>query len=256
MITIDLSGKTALVTGSTGQLGRTLAKRLAQSGANVILNYHSNEQKAKELSDMLSAEYGVKTFPIRANIRDYASVCQMRDTLEQNFILPDIIVNCAVSQYHWVSVLEQPMEDYQDQFETTVLHNVAMVKAFVPHMQEKGWGRVIGINTECSMQCIPSQSAYVAGKRGMDGVYRVLAREIGKDGITVNQIAPGWTFSDRERENGDKDQNGNYAKNVPLRRRGTDEDIANALIFLASDLASFITGVYLPVCGGNVMPTI
>lgn len=256
MITIDLSGKTALVTGATGQLGRTLAKRLAQSGADVILCYHSNKQKADELAERLSAEHGVKVFPIQANIRDYQSVCQMHDALERDFFLPDIIVNCAVSQYHWVSVLEQPIEDYQDQFETTVLHNVAMIKAFVPHMQEKGWGRVIGINTECSMQCFPSQSAYVSGKRGMDGVYRVLAREIGKDGITVNQIAPGWTFSDRERENGNEDIGGKYASSVPLGHRGIDDDIANALIFLASDLASFITGIYLPVCGGNVMPAI
>lgn len=256
MITIDLSGKTALVTGATGQLGRTLSKRLAQSGADVILCYHSNEKKAMELSETLSAECGVRTFPVQANIRDYQSICQMRDKLEKEFALPDIIVNCAVSQYQWVSILEQPIEDYQDQFETTVLHNVAMIKAFVPHMQKKGWGRVIGINTECAMQCTPTQSAYAAGKRGMDAIYRVLAREIGKCGITVNQIAPGWTFSDYERENGSKDINNNYTSSVPLGHRGTDDDIANALIFLASDLASFISGVYLPVCGGNVMPAI
>jgi 3-oxoacyl-[acyl-carrier protein] reductase len=122
-------------------------------------------------------------------------------------------------------------------------------------MIARKWGRVVAINTECSMQCTPNQSAYVSGKRGMDGVLRVLAREVGEHNVTVNQVAPGWMISDRARETGTEYQEG-YAKNVPMKRRGDDQDIANAVAFLASDLADFITGVYLPVCGGNVMPGI
>jgi 3-oxoacyl-[acyl-carrier protein] reductase len=136
-----------------------------------------------------------------------------------------------------------------------VLHNVLMAQAFVPDMIQKGKGRVIGINTECAMQNFPSQSAYTAGKRGMDGVLRVLAKEVGAHQITVNQVAPGWTISDRDRERGSEVQEG-YSKSVPLARRGTDQEIANVVAFLASDLASYITGAYIPVCGGNVMPTI
>lgn len=256
MLQINLEGKKALVTGSTGQLGRVIARRLAECGADIILCYHSNVKKAEELKTELSAAYGVRTVAIQANIRDFQSICRMKDGLSSDFGLPDILINCAVSQYSWQTILEQDISDYQDQFETTVIHNVAMVKAFVPAMIEKGWGRVIGINTECAMQCVPSQSAYVAGKRGMDGIYRVLAREIGKFGITVNQVAPGWTYSDRERESGSSEAASAYVENVPLGKRGTDEDIANAVSFLASDLAQFISGVYLPVCGGNVMPTI
>ena len=105
------------------------------------------------------------------------------------------------------------------------------------------------------MQCFPSQSAYVAGKRGMDGVLRCLAREVGPHGITVNQVAPGWMVSDRERASGNE-RRPDYEASVPMRRRGSDADIANAVTFLASDLAAFITGVYLPVCGGHVMPAI
>ena len=104
------------------------------------------------------------------------------------------------------------------------------------------------------MQCFPGQSAYAAAKRGMDGVLRVLAKEAGPFGVTVNQVAPGWTISDRWRESPGDDRE--YAARVPLKRRGTDQEIANAVLFLASDLASYITGVYLPVCGGNEMPCI
>jgi 3-oxoacyl-[acyl-carrier protein] reductase len=101
------------------------------------------------------------------------------------------------------------------------------------------------------MQNFPNQSAYVSGKRGMDGVLRVLAKEIGEHQVTVNQVAPGWTISDRSRANADDDAN--YIEKVALRRRGTDQEIANVVAFLASDLASFVTGAYIPVCGGNVM---
>lgn len=105
------------------------------------------------------------------------------------------------------------------------------------------------------MQNFVTQSAYVSGKRGMDGVLRVLAKEVGEHGITVNQVAPGWTESDRMREM-EGDPQAGYAASVPLRRVGTDQEIANVVAFLASDLASFITGAYVPVCGGNVMPAI
>jgi len=122
-------------------------------------------------------------------------------------------------------------------------------------MIEKGKGRVVAISTECAMQNFPSPSAYVSGKRGMDGVLRVLAKEVGEHQITVNQVAPGWTISDNDRERG-SERNEEYDKNVPLKRRGTDQEIANVVAFLASDLASYITGVYIPVSGGTVLPGI
>jgi 3-oxoacyl-[acyl-carrier protein] reductase len=111
------------------------------------------------------------------------------------------------------------------------------------------------INTECAMQCHETQSAYVSGKRGMDGVLRALAREVGPHQITVNQVAPGWIRSVGQSQD-DQPEHQAYKAKVPLRRRGSEQDVANTVAFLASDLAGFITGAYIPVCGGNVMPTI
>jgi 3-oxoacyl-[acyl-carrier protein] reductase len=122
-------------------------------------------------------------------------------------------------------------------------------------MIEKQWGRVIAINTECAMQNFPNQSAYVSGKRGMDGVLRVLAKEIGAHQITVNQVAPGWMISENSPDD-DIDSSRAYKANIPLRRRGYDQDIANLVVFLASDLANYISGQYISVSGGNVMPAI
>ena len=255
MISIDLSGKTALITGATGQLGRVMAKTLAKAGADIILHYHKNEEKANALTEEIRA-LGVRCFAVSCDVGELNSVFAMRDQIAASFSMPDIIVDNAVVQYvPWTSVLEQNPADYESQFRSCVMQNVNMAKAFLPFMKERGYGRMIGINTECAMQNFPGQSAYVSGKRGMDGVMRVLAKEVGLFGITVNQVAPGWTISDRDRENHTEVQPQSDAL-IPLRRRGTDQEVANAVLFLASDLASYITGTYLPVCGGNVMPCI
>lgn len=260
MLSLDLSGKTALVTGATGDLGRVMVRTLAACGAHVVIHYHTNQVMAEKLLGEVQAIYtqqkrSAQTMIVSADITVDSSVAAMRDQVVKAMGAPDIVVNNAVIQYKWVSVLEQDLKDYESQFRSCVLHNVLMAKAFVPAMIAKKWGRVIAISTECAMQCAAGQSAYVSGKRGMDGVIRALAREVGMHNITVNQVAPGYTISDRDRAAGSQ-INEAYSKSVPLGHRGTDQDIANAVAFLASDLAAFITGAYIPVCGGNVMPTI
>ncbi len=254
MLTLDLTGKVALVTGATGQLGRVMARTLASCGADVALHCRSNREKAEALAEEVRA-MGVKAVVVQADVGNLAEVKEMAKVIENALGMPDITVANAVSQYKWTTILEQDSSDYEDQFRTCVLQSVHLAKAFVPSMQSKGWGRFIGINTECSMQNFPTQSAYVAGKRGMDGIYRILAKEVGASGITVNQVAPGWTISDRDREQGTEISD-SYSASVPLRRRGTDQEIANVVAFLASGLSSFITGAYVPVAGGNVMPSI
>lgn len=250
---IDLRGKTAVVTGASGELGRVITRTLADCGASIAIAYHSHEQKAEKLRQEVQAR-GVRVIAVKGDVTNETSVMIMRDTIEKELGSPDILVNNAVIQYEWVSVLQQAVADYESQFRSCVLQNVLMAKAFVPGMIRKKWGRIIAINTECAMQCTPFQSAYVSGKRGMDGVLRVLAREIGEHNITVNQVAPGWMISDKYRGGGEKQPG--YDEKIPLRHRGEDQDIANAVAFLASDLARFVSGVYLPVCGGNVMPCI
>lgn len=252
---IDLSGRVALVTGATGQLGRVMARTLAEAGADVAIHFRENKAKADALRSELE-NLGRRSATVQAEVASLESVMAMRDALIQELGPPDIVVACAVSQvWPWSTVIEEDVADYEDQFRSCVMQNVHLAKAFVPTMVGKGWGRYIGINTECSMQMDATQSAYVSGKRGMDGLLRVLAKEVGPNQVTVNQVAPGWTISDQDRKAGTEVNEG-YSANVPLKRRGTDQEVANVVSFLASDLASFITGAFVPVCGGNVMPTI
>ena len=252
MINIDLSNKIALVTGGTGELGRAMVRTLADCGADVAIHFHKASGKAAELQQELRAK-GRRACMVQADITQPADIQRMHGQIAAELGSPDIIVNSAVGQYQPTKVLEQSTEAYRNQFESCVLHNVLMAQAFVPAMMAKRWGRVIAISTEVVMLNHPNQSAYASGKRGMDGVLRVLAREIGEHNITVNQVAPGWCVSENRPAHGRPDT---YLSTVPLKRWGTDQDTANVVAFLASDLAGFITGLFVPVCGGNVMPCI
>ena len=258
---IDLTNKTAVVTGATGELGRTMTYSLAKCGANVAICYYNKKDFAEELKNKIEKEHHVRAITVFADVTSMDSIMAMKKEVLQCLGTTDIIINNAVVQIgEWTSVLEQAPKDYETQFNSCVMHNVYMAKAFVPDMIKQNYGRVIGINTECAMQNFITQSAYVSGKRGMDGVLRVLARELGQYNITVNQVAPGWIISDGccnpDGSENNTNQDFPYIERVPMKRRGTDTEIANAVCFLASDLAGFITGVYLPVSGGNVMPCI
>jgi len=252
-VTIDLKGKCALITGATGQLGRTMARTLAASGADVVLHYLKNADMAQTLATEIES-MGRCALVVQADITKEESVKNMQEVIAKKaeFAHINIVVNNAVVQYEWTSILNQPLENFSSQFESCTMQSVLTAKAFLPAMLEKGQGRFIGVNTECQALCNANSGAYAAAKRGMDGLYRVLAKEVGVGGVTVNQVSPGWTISDRDREKG-TEISPEYSAKIPLNRRGTDQEIANVVLFLASDLSSYVTGVNIPVCGGAVM---
>ncbi len=249
---LDLRGQRALVTGASGELGRAMARSLATAGASLALHYFRGAERAQVLADELSAS-GVEVVTVGGDVTAFEQVKSMRAELASRWGEPSIVVANAVIQYEWLSVLEQPLADFASQHASTTMQLVHLAKVFAPAMLSAKWGRFVVINTECAVQCAPSQGAYATAKRGLDGLCRVLARELGPSGITVNQVAPGWTIGDASRREGTERQP-DYEAGVPLRRRGTDQDVANAVTFLASQRAAFITGAFLPVCGGNVMP--
>ena len=251
---ISLKGKKALVTGGSGGIGRVIVKTLAECGADVAIHYHSDRDNAEKLARELRSA-GRKSEIFRADVTDESSVNAMRDEIAASFGMPDILIANAVIQYDRKPLLEQDIKAYYSQFESCVMQMVYLSKAFIPYMQKQHYGRIAVINTECSIAAEPSFSAYVAAKKGLDGLVRVLVKEVGPDNITVNQIAPGWTITDKEREKGIEDT-AFYDAQVPLRHRGCEQDIANMTAFLVSDLASFVSGAFIPVTGGRVMTAI
>ena len=257
MLTIDLRGQTALITGASGMLGRVIARVFAECGANLILHYYRGAEQAEALAGELRAKTGRRILTVQADVTDAESVQKMRSKIEGSAVgMPDLLIHNAVIQYEWKSILDQPLTDFASQYDSCVMQTVHMTKAFVPHMIQKGQGgRIVVINTECAALCEENCGAYSAAKRGLDGLVRVLAKELGPHQITVNQVAPGWTITENDRRSHSEIQP-EYDKTVPLKRRGTDMEIAQMCAFLASPLASFTTGAYIPVSGGRVMPGI
>ena len=158
---IDLTNKTAVVTGATGELGRTMIRSLAKCGANVAICYNSKKEFAAELRNEIEKQYRVRAIAVFADVTNLVSIMAMKNEVFQRLGVTHIIVNNAVIKVNeWTSVLEQAPEDYESQFTSSVMHNVYMAKAFVPDMITQKYGRVIGLNTECSMQNFITQSAY------------------------------------------------------------------------------------------------
>lgn len=257
MLTIDLRGHLAVITGASGMLGRVMARTFADCGADLVLHYYSNKQETDMLAVELRRNTGRRVITVQADITKAEDVQRMKQEITAAKIgTPDILIHNAVIQYEWKPILDQPLADFDTQYQSCIMQTVHMAKTFVPDMIAKGnGGRIVVINTECAALAEANCGAYTAAKRGLDGLVRVLAKELGPHDITVNEVAPGWTITEKDRRLHTEVQP-DYDKTVPLGRRGTDKEIAQMCAFLASPLASYTTGAYIPVSGGRVMPAI
>ncbi len=256
MLTIDLRGHLAVITGASGMLGRVIARTFADCGADLVLHYFHGKDEAEALAGELRRKTGRRVMTVQADITSAEDVQRMKQEITGRIGVPDILVHNAVIQYDRKPVIEQDLTAFDSQYQSCVMQTVHMTQAFVPDIIAKGnGGRIVVINTECAAMAEETWGAYTAAKRGLDGLVRVLAKELGPHQITVNQVAPGWTITEADRRNHTESQP-DYEKTVPLGRRGTDLEIAQMCAFLASPIASFTTGAYIPVSGGRVMPAI
>jgi 3-oxoacyl-[acyl-carrier protein] reductase len=249
---IDLSGRVALVTGAAGELGRPIARTLAACGAKVAIHYYTSRDVAEQLCREMSSDQG-QACTVSGDIAELNDVLAMRQLIEDKLGPVDIVINNAVTWFEERPVINQSADQFDRVFRSSVLQAWATARVFSPRMIERRWGRFISLGSEVASQALVDRAPYTAAKCAMDGMLRSLARELGEHGITVNLVAPGWIISDKDRRWRNEVQP-SYERGVPLRRRGYDQDVANMIAFLASDLASFVTGVRVPVCGGNVMP--
>ena len=256
---INLKNQISLVTGATGKIGGSIALQLAKSGSDVVIHYKSNSDRAEELKRLIES-HGRNAICLSADLTKKNQVIILKERISKELGNPRIIIANAVSQvFPWKPMLEEDPEKYENQFRSCLMQSVYLAQIFLPSISDGKGGRFIAISTECVMQNFPGQSAYVSGKRALDGALRSLAREVGPKLITVNQVAPGWMKSDLEIKNDTNEFNlreKKYIEKVPLGKRGDVEEIANIVTFLASEKASFITGTWIPVCGGFVLPAI
>ena len=243
-----LEGKIAIVTGASRGIGRAIAEMLAAEGATVVVNYQSNAEAAEAVVSAITA-VGGRALAVRADVSDTTAAEGLIKAAIDAFGHIDIVVNNAGTTRD--TLLLSMKEEQWDVVLATNLKSVFNVckAAARPMLRRKQGGRIINISSVSGIVGQPGQTNYAASKAGIIGFSKSLAKELGSRGITVNVVAPGFVLTDLTAGLSDElvQQTLGY---IPLGRWGQAQEIAHAVAFLASDRASYITGVVLQVDGG------
>lgn len=248
---LALKDKVVLVTGASRGIGAAAAKALAAHGAKVVVNYLCNVEKADEVINEIRQKGGTATARC-ADVRDRAAVDDMVASITSEYGGIDILVNNAN-----ISFPVQPFTAFKwEEFEAKIMGEMkALVncsQAVLPSMIEKKAGKLIYISSSLSRSPGFGFSAHAAAKGAMDSMVKVMATELGPQGITANVIGPGLTLTDATASQ-PREMHEQMASLTPLRRIGMPDDIAGVVVFLASALSNYVNGQYIPVTGGMYM---
>lgn len=245
-----LTGKTAIITGASRGIGAAIARRFAEQGANIVVNYSGSQEKAEAVVREIE-QTGAKAIAVKANVADAAEVKVMIDAAMEQFGSIDILVNNAGITRD--NLMMRMKEDEWDDVINTNLKGVFLcTKAVTRQMMKQRHGRIVNIASIVGVMGNAGQANYVAAKAGVIGLTKTTARELASRGITANAVAPGFITTDMTEKLGEDVQKSMLSQ-IPLARFGAPEDVANAALFLASDEASYVTGQTLNLDGGMVM---
>jgi len=242
-----LQGKTALITGASRGIGRGIALKFAEQGANVAFTYLSSVEKGMELQKELEA-YGVKAKGYRSDAGDFAAAELLVNSVITDFGTVDILVNNAGITRD--TLLMRMSEQQWDEVMNANLKSVFnLTKAITKPMLKQRKGSIINISSVVGVKGNAGQANYAASKAGIIGFTKSVALELGSRNIRSNAIAPGFIETEMTAALDQKTVE-SWREGIPLKRGGTAEDVANAVVFLASDMSAYITGQVISVCGG------
>ncbi len=247
---MELSGKTALVTGAGRGIGAAIAKKLADKGATVIINYSGNDKAAQNTLDDIAAD-GNKAEIYKCNVADYEEVEQMIQYVVQKYKKIDILINNAGITRDGL-IMRMSEKDFDDVIDVNLKGTFNCIRHVARQMIKQRCGRIVNMSSVVGIAGNAGQVNYAASKAGVIGITKSAAKELAARGITVNAIAPGYIDTDMTRVLSDDIKDG-IVSQIPLKRMGQVSDIADAAVFLVSDRASYITGQVLSVDGGMNM---
>jgi len=244
-----LEGKTAIITGASRGIGRGIALVFAQQGANVAFTYSASGEAAKVLEEELIS-FGVKAKGYQSNAADFIESQKLVDAVVAEFGTVDVLINNAgITKDNLLLRISE--EDFDKVIEVNLKSVFNMTKAVQRTMLKQRSGSIINMSSVVGVQGNAGQSNYAASKAGMLGFTKSIAIELGSRNIRCNAIAPGFIQTEMTAKLGEDIVKG-WAEAIPLKRGGTPQDVANACVFLASDMSAYITGQTLNVDGGMI----
>ena len=243
---LDLSGKSALVTGASGGIGGAIARALHGAGAKVVL-----AGTRRPALEALSQSLGERAFVAAADLADPAAADTLVKLAEEAAGPLDILINNAGLTRDQLA-LRMKDEDWQTVIDIDLTAGFRLARAAMRGMMKRRWGRIVGITSVVGVTGNPGQANYAAAKAGMIGMSKALAAELASRGVTVNCVAPGFITSAMT-DALSEEQRARIANTVPMARMGTPDEVAACVLFLASDEARYVTGHTLHVNGGMAM---
>ena len=243
-----LSGKTALITGSSRGIGAATAQMLADHGAAVVVNYMNSKQAADQIVKDIEVKGG-KAYAIQADVSDPIQIKELIAKSNEKLGQIDILVLNASFNFPIVPFLQYKWEDFETKLTNEMKSAFHCCKEVVPDMIARKSGHIIAVSSGLSRQPGFGFCAHSSAKSALDAFAKSLALELGPESIRVNVIAPGLTDTDAT-SNLPEDIKQMIASQTPLKRYAVPEDIAGAILMLAADQSKFITGAYIPVSGG------
>jgi 3-oxoacyl-[acyl-carrier protein] reductase len=242
--------KSALVTGASRGIGRSIALQLAEEGYNVAVNYAGSKEKAEAVVEEIKAK-NVESFAIQANVADGNEVKTMIKEVVNQFGSVDVLVNNAgITRDNLLMRMKE--SEWDDVIDTNLKGVFNCIQKVTPQMLRQKSGSIINLSSVVGAVGNPGQANYVATKAGVIGLTKSSARELASRNITVNAVAPGFIVSDMT-DALSEELKSQMLEQIPLSRFGDDTDIANTVAFLASDKAKYITGQTIHVNGGMYM---
>lgn len=246
-----LQGKTAIITGASRGIGKTIAEKFAENGANVAFTFASSVDSARALEADLTQRFGVKVKGYQSNAGSFQEANDLIDAVTADFGEFDILVNNAGITRD--NLLMRMSEEQWDEVIDVNLKSVFnLTKASVRNFLKLKRGSIINMSSVVGVTGNAGQSNYSASKAGIIGFSKSVAKELGSRNIRCNVITPGFIQTEMTHQLGE-DVMKSWMDQIPLKRGGTTEDVANLTIFLASDMSTYITGQVVSVCGGMVM---